>query len=120
MGIRVENLEKIDFTDVVEPDGELIAPTSPGDVLLHEFMEPLGLSANALAGKLHVPTNRITGVLRASRRVTADTALRLARFFGTTPQFWLGLQDQYDLKIARAEKGAVIDREIKPRLASNG
>lgn len=117
MGIRIEDLEKADLTDEVEPDGEPIPPTSPGDILLHEFLEPLGMSANALARELHVPVNRITSVLNATRRVTADTALRFARYFGTTPQFWLGLQDQYDLEIVRAERGEVIEREITPRAA---
>lgn len=120
MTIRIEDLEKLDYSDVTEPGGELIPPTTPGDILRHEFMEPLALSANALARELHVPTNRVTGVLNASRRLTADTALRLARYFGTTPQFWLGLQDQYDLALARAERGRVIDREITPRAMING
>lgn len=116
MNIRIEDLEKMDFTDVVEPGGDPIPPTSPGDILRHEFLEPLGMSASALARDLRVPTNRITSILSKDRRVTADTALRLARYFGTTPQFWLGLQDQYDLEIALAEQGRAIEREITPRV----
>ncbi len=115
MGIRIEDLEKTDFTGVVEAGAEPIPSTTPGDILLHEFLEPLGMSANALARDLHVPANRITSVLNATRRVTADTALRLGRYFGTSPQFWLGLQDQYDLEIARAERGGRIEEEIRPR-----
>jgi addiction module HigA family antidote len=101
---------------VVESDGDPIPPTSPGDILRHEFLEPLGMSASALARDLRVPANRITSILSKNRRVTADTALRLARYFGTTPQFWLGLQDQYDLEVALAKQGRTIEREITPRV----
>lgn len=120
MNIRIEDLEKTDFTDVMVPDGEPIPPTSPGDILRHEYLEPLGMSASALARDLHVPANRITSILNSDRRVTADTALRLARYFGTTPQFWLGLQDQYDLHIALAEQGVAIEQEITPRANVHG
>lgn len=78
-------------------------------------MEPLDLSANALARALNVPANRITAILNGNRRITADTALRLARYFGTTPQFWLNLQEHYDLTVTAAEKGERIVREVAPR-----
>jgi len=104
MSIRIEDIERTDFSDVVTGKRRM-APVSPGDILLREFMQPLGLSANALARKLHVPANRVTAILHKRRSVTADTALRLSRFFGTTPQFWLNLQTRYDLEIARAELG---------------
>lgn len=120
MNIRVEELDKLDFTDVVEPGGDPIPPTSPGDILRHEFLEPLAMSANALARELRVPANRITSVLNASRRVTADTALRLAHYFRTTPEFWLGLQEQYDLEITRAERGSLIEQEVTPRAVKHG
>jgi addiction module HigA family antidote len=91
--------------------------THPGEVLREEFMKPLGLSANALALALRVPATRIGDILRAEkpRAVTADTAIRLARYFGTTPEFWLNLQSAYELSLAAAENGAAIEREVQPR-----
>jgi addiction module HigA family antidote len=80
-------------------------------------MEPLGLSANALARTLHVPPNRISAILHGRRAITADTALRLARYFGTSAEFWLKLQTDYDLRVARREKEEVIRHEVKPRAA---
>jgi addiction module HigA family antidote len=96
--------------------------THPGEVLREEFMKPLGLSANALALALRVPATRIGEILRdpgegggRPRTVTADTAIRLARYFGTTPEFWLNLQSAYDLSVALAEHGTAIEREVQPR-----
>ena len=80
---------------------KLLAPVHPGEILKEEFMRPLGLSANALARALRVPPNRISAIVNGSRSVTADTALRLAKAFGSTPDFWLNLQKQYDLDCAR-------------------
>jgi addiction module HigA family antidote len=93
--------------------------THPGEVLREEFMQPLGLSANALALALRVPATRIGAIVRSERprAVTADTALRLARYFGTTPQFWLNLQSAYDLSIAMGQRGARIARDVQPRAA---
>jgi len=81
----------------------LLPPIHPGEVLKEEFMLPLRLSANALARTLRVPTNRISAIVNADRRITADTALRLAKAFGTTPDFWRNLQKQYELDCARDE-----------------
>ncbi len=91
--------------------------THPGEVLREEFMKPLGLSANALALALRVPATRIGDILRAEkpRAVSADTAIRLARYFGTTPEFWLNLQSAYDLSRALAENGPAIERDVRPR-----
>jgi addiction module HigA family antidote len=91
--------------------------THPGEVLREEFLKPLGLSANALALALRVPATRIGDILRAEkpRAVTADTAIRLARYFGTTPEFWLNLQSAYELSLAAVENGAAIEREVRPR-----
>ena len=91
--------------------------TPPGEVLREEFMKPLGLSANALALALRVPATRIGDILRMEkpRAVTADTAIRLARYFGTTAEFWLNLQSAYELSLAAAENGAAIEREVQPR-----
>ena len=93
--------------------------THPGEVLREEFMAPLGLSANALAIALRVPATRIGAIVRRSRprAMTADTALRLARYFRTTPQFWLNLQTAYDLSVAEIEKARDIRRDIRPRAA---
>jgi antitoxin HigA-1 len=76
--------------------------THPGEVLAEEFMKPLGLSARALAAELDVPANRITEIIRQRRGVTADTAIRLARRFGTTPRYWMNLQVAHDLSVAEA------------------
>ncbi|HEY1258545.1 MAG TPA: HigA family addiction module antitoxin [Stellaceae bacterium] len=90
--------------------------THLGEVLREEFMRPLGLSANALALALRVPATRIGDILRPEkpRAVTADTAIRLARYFGTTPEFWLNLQAGYDLSLALAEHGPAIERDVRP------
>jgi addiction module HigA family antidote len=89
--------------------------TSPGEMLRAEFLEPLAMSANALALALRVPANRITAILKEERAVTADTAMRLARYFGTSARFWLNLQQAYDLSRAWAESGKTIAREVSPR-----
>jgi antitoxin HigA-1 len=89
--------------------------THPGEVLSEEFLHPLGLSVNALAMALRVPATRIGAIVKGERAVTADTALRLARFFGTSPEFWMNLQAMYDLTKARRESGGKIQRDVRPR-----
>ena len=91
--------------------------THPGEVLKQEFLVPLGMSANALARELGIPANRVTAVLNGTRGVTADTALRLARYFGTTPEFWINLQAAYELSVARVKSGRAIERTVRPRAA---
>jgi len=86
----------------------------PGEVLREEFLIPMGMSANALAIALRVPAPRINDIVRERRAVTPDTALRLARFYGTTAQFWLNLQCSFDLKQAIAESGSRILKEVEP------
>lgn len=86
----------------------------PGEILKEE-MEILDYSASKFASQLHVPTNRITSILNGQRAITADTALRLAKFFGTTPEFWINLQTAYDLKVAIAAYGKIIDQEVEER-----
>ena len=93
-------------------------PIHPGEVLREEFLVPLGISAHALAMALKVPAPRINDIVRERRSITPDTALRLARYFGTTPQFWLNLQASYDLKIAERELGSRIEREVHTRLSA--
>jgi addiction module HigA family antidote len=92
--------------------------THPGEILRAEFLKPLKLSANALAAALHVPANRISAIVKGARGVTADTAMRLARYFDTTPEFWLNLQTQHDLTKTRMELGKQIERRVKPRVAA--
>ncbi|WP_374503113.1 HigA family addiction module antitoxin [Zoogloea sp.] len=89
-------------------------PIHPGEILREEFLLPLGLSANALAMDLHVPAPRINDIVRERRAVTPDTALRLARYFDTTPQFWMNLQTVFDLKQAEVAIGERVRREIRP------
>jgi addiction module HigA family antidote len=93
-----------------------LAPTHPGEILREELAE-LGLSANAFAAKINVPTNRVTEILAGRRSITAETALRLGRFFGTSAQFWMNLQTNYDLKQAASESGKDIVRQVRPRAA---
>jgi antitoxin HigA-1 len=87
----------------------LLPPVHPGEILREEYLSPLGLSAGALARKLNVPRTRIERLLAEDTAVTIDTALRLARFFETTPEFWINMQTGYDLKRQAAEKKAEID-----------
>ena len=89
----------------------------PGEVLNEEFLRPLGMSVNALAIALRVPATRIGAIVKGERAVTADTALRLARFYGTSPEFWMNLQAMHDLTKARMESGKAIARDIRPRAA---
>jgi len=92
-----------------------LPPIHPGEILLEEFLKPLGMSMNKLAEKLHLPANRITQIVEGRRGVTGETALRLARSFGTSAEFWLGMQKDYDLQVARDEFEAEVEREVRPR-----
>ena len=89
----------------------------PGEVLNEEFLKPLGMSINALAIALRVPATRIGAIVKGERSVTADTALRLARFFDTSPEFWMNLQAMHDLTKTRIENGEAIARDVRPRAA---
>ncbi len=93
-------------------------PVHPGEVLREEFLAPLGMSAHALAMELRVPAPRINEIVRERRSITPDTALRLARYFGTTAQFWLNLQTSYDLKITERQVGSKIAKEVHSRLVA--
>ena len=92
-----------------------IPPVHPGEILSEEFLKPLGLSMNQLALALRVPGNRINAIVARERGITADTALRLGRYFGTSPQFWINMQARYDLESAKDELADRIDREGHPR-----
>jgi antitoxin HigA-1 len=97
-----------------------VSAVHPGEVLLEEFLKPQGLSQNRLALSIGVSPHRINQIVRGKRGVSADTALRLARSFGTTPQFWLGLQTDYDLDVAADALGRRLEREIKPYARMTG
>ncbi|BAF72739.1 HigA family addiction module antitoxin [Sulfurovum sp. NBC37-1] len=90
-----------------------ITPIHAGEILLEEFMQPLGLSQNALAKALHITPRRINEIVNGKRSITADTALRLARFFGNSAEFWMNLQNKYDLEIARDILSEKIDEEVE-------
>lgn len=94
-----------------------LSPVHPGEVLLHEFIKPMGLTQNKLAIALHVPARRINEIVLAKRSITADTALRLACYFKNSAQFWLGLQMDYDLDVAEDRLDENILSEIHPRMA---
>src|SRR5216117_3927066 len=93
-------------------------PIHPGETLHEDFLKPLGLTANRLAIELQVPVTRVNDIVRGRRTITADTALRLARYFGTTPLFWMNLQANYDLELAQDERGMEIADRIRPHRAA--
>ncbi|WP_026300803.1 MULTISPECIES: HigA family addiction module antitoxin [unclassified Thioalkalivibrio] len=92
-------------------------PVHPGEILREEYLAPLGMSVNALAGALHVPTTRMNDIVREQRGISADTAMRLARYFGTSERFWLNLQLEFELRQAQLELAERVRREIEPRAA---
>ena len=91
---------------------KLLPPIHPGEILREEFMKPLNLSANALAQRLGVTTARVNEIANERRGITADTALRLARCFSTTPEFWMNLQQRYELEAARRAIGTMVERKV--------
>ena len=90
-------------------------PIHPGEILREEFLLPLGMTAHALAMAIRVPAPRIHDIVRKKRSLSPDTALRLARYFGTTPEFWMNLQSAFDLRTARLRTMDAIEREVRPR-----
>lgn len=92
-------------------------PTHPGEVLREDFLKPLRLSQYALAKAIDVPQIRVSEIVNGKRAITPDTALRLAYYFGTSPEFWMGMQATYDLELARDQIGAKIKAKIRPRAA---
>lgn len=96
----------------------MMQPVHPGEILLEEFLKPLGVSQYHLAKEVNVPARRINEIVHGQRRITADTALRFARFFGTSERFWLNLQARYDLEIERDRLGASLD-EIRPMVEAS-
>jgi antitoxin HigA-1 len=93
-------------------------PIHPGETLREDFLKPLGMTVHRMAMELSVPATRVNDIVRGKRAITADTALRLARYFGTTPQFWMSLQANYDLELAQDARGPEIADRIRPRRAA--
>ena len=97
---------------------KLLDPIHPGEILCEEFMKPLGISINRLSRDLHVPPNRVHAIVHGTRSITADSALRLGTYFGVTPETWLNLQSEYDLRVARRTAGEQIARNVRKREAA--
>jgi antitoxin HigA-1 len=93
-------------------------PVHPGVVLKADLLQPLGMSVNKLATELHVPANRLSQIISGKRGISPDTSLRLARYFGFSPEYWLNMQAQYDLEVIRRQSMLQIEKEIKPREAA--
>lgn len=119
MSIRRDELDagKVDLSGVLDTRRGAMRPCSPGEVLRTEFLEPMKLSAYRLAKEINVPLNRVAAILAGRRAITADTALRLARYFGTDALSWINLQARFDLEETRQASGRRIEREVKPRAA---
>ena len=96
---------------------KLLDPIPPGEILKEDFMAPLGLSINALARALAVPANRISGIVNGTRAISADTALRLGKYFGTSPEIWLDLQSDYELRVARQTTWKEVEQRVQTRVA---
>jgi len=94
-----------------------LPPVHPGEILRSEFLDPLGLSVNALSQSIKVPRTRLNDIVRGRRGISADTAIRLARFFRVSPQFWMNLQSHYELEIAQEAAGSRVAKEIRPYAA---
>ena len=96
---------------------KLLEPIPPGEILYEEFMKPLGVSINALAREIAVPPNRISEIVSGKRAITADTALRLGKYFGVSPEIWLGLQADYDLRVARRTTWPKVEPRVRVHAA---
>ena len=94
-----------------------LPPIHPGEILREEFLSPLGMSANELALALRVPATRINDIVNERRGISADTALRLSRYFGTTPKFWTNMQASWELEVAEDQRGNAVRRDVLPRTA---
>lgn len=94
-----------------------LQPIHPGEILLEDFMKPMGISINRLARDIAVPPGRISAIVNGKRSITADTALRLGKYFGVSPQTWMGLQAEYDLRVAQRTIGAEVERRVQRHAA---
>lgn len=98
--------------------GKLLAPIPPGEILFEEFMQPMNISINALARDISVPPNRVSEIVSGKRAITADTALRLGKYFGVSPELWLGLQADYDIRIAKRTTWPKVQARVRARITS--
>jgi addiction module HigA family antidote len=101
----------------VKNKGKRLDPIHPGDILLEEFLKPMGISINRLSRDIAVPPGRISAIVNGKRSITADTALRLGKYFGVSPEVWMGLQSDYDLRVAQRTVGAEVDRRVQRHAA---
>ena len=117
MAIKREDIDnrKVDFSDIAT--GRRLPPVHPGVILRSEFLAPMGISVYELARAIKVPRSRANDIVLGRRTITTDTALRLGRYFGTTPEFWINLQARHDLDVADRTARRKIEREITPRAA---
>lgn len=117
MTITREDLDRrrVDFSEVTS--GQRLPPVHPGEILRDDFLQPMGLSVYGLARALKISRPRVNDIVLGRRAVSVDTALRLGRYFGTTPEFWIHLQTRYDLDVAERTIRPTIEREIEPRAA---
>jgi len=115
MSIQREKIGAMKFGNIVT--GERLAPVHPGEILLHDFIEHMGLTRYKVAKSISVPQRRIDEICAGNRAITADTAMRLGRLFGMSAQTWMNLQAQYDLEVAESELGDRIDQEVMPLAA---
>lgn len=117
MNIKREDVDrrKVDFSEV--RSGRRLPPIHPGEILRDEFLTPMGISVYALAHAIKVPRSRANDIVRGRRALTTDTAIRLGRYFGTSPEFWINLQSRYDLDVADRTVRPRIEQEVRPRAA---
>ena len=117
MSIKREDVDagRVDFADVIT--GRKLPPVHPGEILRGELLEPMRISVYALAQAIKVPRSRVNDIVLGRRGISADTAFRLARYFGTTPELWINLQARYDLEVANRTLRRRIEREVRPRAA---
>jgi addiction module HigA family antidote len=117
MSIKREDIDqrKVDFSDV--RSGRRLPTVHPGEILRDEFLTPMGISVYELAHAIKVPRSRANDIVRGRRAITTDTAIRLGRYFGTTPEFWINLQAHYDLDVADRTVRRRIEQEVTPRTA---
>ena len=120
MTIKREDIDRriVDFSDVAS--GRLLPPVHPGEILRNEFLTPMGISVYELANAIKVPRSRANDIVLGRRAITTDTAMRLGRYFGMSPEFWINLQARYDLDVADRTVRRKIEQEVAPRNASLG
>lgn len=118
MTVKREDIDKriVDFSDVAS--GRRLPPVHPGEILRNEFLAPLEISVYELANALHVPRSRANDIVLGRRAITTDTAMRLGRYFGMSPEFWINLQARYDLDVADRTVRRKIEQEVAPRNAA--